>query len=259
MTSFQSTPIFAFASGKGGVGKTSICLNLAHLLAKKGKKVAVFDGDFGLANADVQLGLTTEKDLSDVLRGQATLQDIMVKSDKGFWLIPGRSGTQNLPFMNALQRHNLLEELKQLAASFDAVFIDVPAGLDENVLSLCTCADKTLLVTTPDPSAITDAYAIIKLLAKRYDNQSCHLIANQAASVTEGQQTATKIVTAAKNFLGVSVPVFGQVPYDRNYAAAVKMQQLVTQAFPNTKASEGLSTLANQIIDNLDYPRRLTG
>ena len=243
-------PIYAFASGKGGVGKTSSCLNTAAILAKQGKRVLVFDGDFGLANVDVQLGMTPQKDLSDVIAGYATLADIMVKSEKGFWILPGRSGASNLPFISTLQQKGLLDQLKDLAGSFDIIFIDVPAGLDETVLGLCKFADKTLLVTTPDPSSITDAYAIVKLLHQRYDVANCELLINQAGSVHEGKQTATKLTTAAKNFLGLDLKQIGQIPYDRNYANAVKMQQIVSITFPNAKATEALEELARNLLSS---------
>lgn len=240
--------IFAFASGKGGVGKTSLVLNLATLMARQQKRILVFDGDFGLANVDVQLGLVSRRDLSHVLAGTATLQDIIVKAEQGFWVVPGRSGNNKLPFMTAMEQHGILDQLKSLAVDYDAVLIDVPAGLDNTVLNLCAFADKTIVVTTPDPSAITDAYALIKLLYRQRDINTCQLLMNQAGGMLEGRQACKKITEAARHFLKLDIPVLQNIPYDRNYAIAIKMQEVPVIAFPTGKSSEALAALAGTLL-----------
>jgi flagellar biosynthesis protein FlhG len=240
--------ILAFASGKGGVGKTSLVLNLATLMAQRKKRILVFDGDFGLANVDVQLGLAPRQDLSHVLTGATPLKDIVVKASQGFWVVPGRSGSSTLPFMTAMEQHGILNQLKSLAADYDAVLVDVPAGLDNTVLNLCAFADKTIVIATPDPSAITDAYALIKLLHQGRDVHNCHLLVNQAGGALEGKQTATKITEAARHFLKLDVPSLPPIPYDRNYAIAIKMQEIPVIAFPTGKSSEALATLAGTLL-----------
>lgn len=251
-----TTPIIAVASGKGGVGKTSLSVNLATALAQQKLNVLVFDGDFGLANLDVQLGLAPARDLSDVMNGKATLEEIIIKSERGFSLIPGRSGASNLPFMNTLEQKGILNQLKHLSGAFDLVLIDVAAGLDEQVLGLCAYADRTLLVTAPDPSAITDAYALLKLLKMRHHYAACELVINQAGSQTEAQRTAEKLQTAARTFLGLELPHLASVPYDREFSTAVKMQTIALQAFPNAKASTALSQLATNLREQLQQQER---
>ena len=244
----KRTPIIAFASGKGGVGKTSLCLNTASVLTKMGKKVLVFDGDLGLGNIDVQLGMTPAKDLSHVLQGLAQLEEIVAKSDRGFHVIPGRSGAENLPFISALERRDILKKLRDLAGSYDAVLLDVAAGVNDEVLGFANFADRTVLVITPDPSSITDGYAVVKLLKHRYDKNNCEVIINQCATETEGDRTYSKIHTAAKEFLECDVPMLGMVHYDRDYSLAVKMQQLVTIAYPNAKSSNAIEEIAKKLV-----------
>ncbi len=243
----STTPIIAMASGKGGAGKTGMTLNLATLLTQQGLKVLVFDGDMGLGNVDVQLGMAPHKDLGHVIAGQATLEEVISKSERGFWVIPGRSGHEQLPFLTALEQRDILKELRNVAGAFDIVIIDVAAGVGKEVLTLVEYADRTLLVTTPDPSSITDAYAVAKLLKVRYNKATCEILVNNAGSEAEGRMTYEKIKTAADKFLGIDLPLVGIVPHDRQYAAAVKMQKIATQAFPNCDAVRALTTIAKKI------------
>ncbi len=242
-----TTPVIAFASGKGGAGKTSLCLNTATLLAKQGLKVLVFDGDYGLANIDVQLGITPRHDLGDVLKERCELKDTITKSDRGFYVIPGRSGAESTSFINTLQKRDILNKLRELSGAFDLVIVDVAAGVDDSVLGLTKFADRTILVTTPDPSSITDAYAVVKMQQVRYGQVNCGVLINQAGGQTEGQMTADKIQKAAKQFLNVDLPLYGVVPYDRQYSAAVKQQKLVVEAFPTSPVVEVLDKLVTQI------------
>lgn len=237
----------AFASGKGGVGKTSLALNTATLMAKQGKKVLLFDGDFGLANVDVQLGLNPEADLASVLNKTHTLADIVQHSLEGFDVIPGHSGAENLAFISQLDQQGIMEALTQLAAAYDVLLLDVPAGLDATVLSLCAYADTTCLVVTPDPSAITDGYAVIKLLLRRLDIQNVQLLVNRATSQKEGDLTVRKIQMAAEQFLGLHVPHLGTVPDDKDYAASVKRQQLAVTSFPNGSTAQALENIITKL------------
>lgn len=245
----QRAPIIAIASGKGGVGKTSFTLNLARILAKSGKRVLVFDADLGLANVDVQLGLAPEHDLGAVLRGEVTLTDIITPAvEMGFDVIPGRSGSENLPFTTSLERQNILRDVQDIAANYDVVLLDVAAGVGDEVLAFARTADRTLLVVTPDPSSITDAYAVIKLLKVRHNKANCELIINQAGNEVEGRQTYEKMRMAAERFLNLNVPLVGVVPYDRNYAHAVRTQTLLVDAFPNAAAATTLQKIAASVL-----------
>jgi flagellar biosynthesis protein FlhG len=242
------TPIIAFASGKGGVGKTGMCLNTAALLAKKGKRILVFDGDLGLGNVDVQLGLAPEKDLSHVMHGTATLPEIITPTDKGFSVIPGRSGSEKLPFLDVLERRNILNAIRDISGMYDAVFLDIAAGVNDEVLSFANFADRTVLVVTPDPSSITDAYAVIKLLHTKYSKNNCEILVNQSGGEIEGKKTYEKMHMAAEKFLGIQVPLLGVIPHDRQYAMAVKMQELAMHSFPTCKAIERLEKVAETLL-----------
>jgi flagellar biosynthesis protein FlhG len=242
------TPIIAFASGKGGVGKTGICLNTAAILAQKGHRILVFDGDLGLGNVDVQLGLAPEKDLSDVINGTATLPEIITKTEYGFNVIPGRSGSEKLPFLDALERRDMLNEIRNISSMYDAVFLDVAAGVNDEVLGFSNFADFTVLVVTPDPSSITDAYAVIKLLNNKYAKNSCEVLVNQSGGEIEGKKTYEKLHTAAETFLGIQIPLLGVIPEDRQYAVAVKMQEMALKVFPGCKAIQRLEKVALNLL-----------
>lgn len=242
------TPIIAIASGKGGAGKTSFTLNLCYQLAQKGKRVLVFDADIGLANIDVQLGISTMKDLSDVIQGFANLEDIIARSEKGFDIIPGRSGFEKQPFMTTLERRDILKRLRDLSGSYDFVFLDVAAGIDQEVLNFAKFADRAFLVVTPDPSSITDAYAVIKLLKTKHEKENCEIIVNQAGSLPEGKNTYAKLRMASEKFLQVNVPLLGIVPYDRQYSTAVKLQQLTSIAFPSSESATAIEKISEGLI-----------
>lgn len=232
----KPTPVYAVASGKGGVGKTSLTLTMAYLLAKQRKKVLLLDGDTGLANLDVQLNLKPAKDLGHVLAGHATINDVVMPTGLGFDLIPGRSGNTTLANLPMAGVHNLVSSLRGLAGGYDAVFIDVAAGVHQQALAFCAAADATLLVTTPDPSALTDAYALAKLLWKDHGIANAHLIVNQATA-REAADVHGKLLQAAEHFLGLAhLPLLGRVPPCRQFAGAVKLHQLAAIAYPNSPA-----------------------
>lgn len=230
------TPLYAVASGKGGVGKTSLTITMAALWAKQGKKVLVIDGDTGLANIDVQLNLKPEKDLGHVLTGKATLLETVVKTPLGFEVAPGRSGhggLANLP-MGAVQV--LLRQARSLAPDYDVILLDVAAGISATELAFCAGSDAVLVVTTPDPSAYTDAYALVKLLWKEHGLANTRLIVNMA-SAREGADIHKRLAQAAEHFLGLpDLAYAGHIPPCRQYAQAIKLHQLPVVAFPTSPA-----------------------
>jgi flagellar biosynthesis protein FlhG len=252
MTTATSTPVFAIASGKGGVGKTSLTLNLAALLAKSGHKVLLMDGDTGLANLDVQLNINPEKDLSHVLAGQATLAQIATAvpalAAKGsVTLLPGRAGHASLANMAQPSLTSLMGQLRALAQGYSVALVDVAAGVAPAQLLMCAQADTTLLVTTPDPSALTDAYALVKLMWQQHATANAQLIVNQA-TVREAATIHGRLTTAAENFLQIpTIPLLGNVPADRLYATAVKSHQLAAIAFPQSPAVEALHEIITRL------------
>ncbi|HEX2859815.1 MAG TPA: P-loop NTPase [Alphaproteobacteria bacterium] len=239
--------IIAIASGKGGVGKTSLTLNLATLLARAGKKVLVVDGDIGLANADVQLNLNPEHSLADVVAGRVGIEKALVKTPYGFSLLAGSAGNAGLARLPLPQLHLFFDALEITARQFDVCFVDVSAGVTEHVLTLCARAASTVVVATPDPSSLTDAYALIKLLWQQQNVARSSLVVNQA-TVREAAVVHQKLSTAMESFLKLPAPVLlGNVPADRLYAGAVKSHQLAAQAYPGSTAVEALKAIIKKL------------
>ena len=255
-----SLPVFAIASGKGGVGKTSLTLNLATLLARQGQHVLLLDGDTGLANLDVQLNVQPQKDLAHVLAGQASLAEIalpipQLSGGKGrVTLLPGRAGHAGLTSVTPPQLTQLLTDLRMLpatAAPYSVILIDVAAGVAPAQLLMCAQSTATLLVSTPDPSSLTDAYALIKLLWQQHGTANTRLIVNQASS-TEGRQVHTRLSTAAENFLKLPpLPLLGVIPSDKLYAAAVRSQSIAALTAPQSTAVNALETLLPKLFLSL--------
>ena len=239
--------IIAIASGKGGVGKTSLTLNISRTLAKKGKKVLVLDADLGLGNVDVQLGLTPSKDLSHVIAGNCLLHETILKTKLGFDIIPGRSGSDTLPFLTNMDRHNIVKQLSDIADHYDYIFLDIAAGVGDEILVFARIADYTALIATPDPSSITDAYAVIKMLKLRHDITNCKIIVNQATSEVDALRTYEKLKIATERFLQINTPLIGYVTQDTNYMQAVRMQKLTVDAFGHLNIARLIENVATKL------------
>ncbi|HAG52751.1 MAG TPA: cobyrinic acid a,c-diamide synthase [Alphaproteobacteria bacterium] len=239
--------VIAIASGKGGVGKTSLTLNMSVTLAKQGKKVLILDADLGLGNVDVQLGVTPKKDLSHVIAGTARLQDAITPTPLGFDIIAGRSGSDTLPFLTNMERHNVVKELSSIAEKYDYIFLDIAAGVGDEILVFARFADYTALIATPDPSSITDAYAVIKLLKLRHDITNCKIIVNQAGSEVDALRTYEKLKIATERFLQIDTPLIGYVTNDTNYMQAVRMQKLVVDAFAHLNIARLIENVASKL------------
>lgn len=239
--------LLSVASGKGGVGKTSLTLNLATVLAKQGKKVLVFDGDTGLANLDVQLGIKPERDLAHYLAGKFALAHITTPTPQGFTFIAGRSGHHGLVSLSMPKLSTLLNDLRALAENYDVTLLDIAAGIAPQALLMCAQSHATLLVTTPDPSSLTDAYAHIKLMWQDNATANAHLIVNQA-SVREGKEVHTRLTTAVEKFLHLPpVPMLGNIPSCKHYATAVRSHQLAATMFPNSPAIAALEEISRNL------------
>lgn len=239
--------IIAVASGKGGVGKTSLTLNISRALAKQGKKVLVLDADLGLGNVDVQLGITPKKDLSHVIGGVEKLKDVIMHTEYDFDIIPGRSGSESLPFLTNMERHGIVKDLMTLANHYDYIFLDIAAGVGDEILTFARFADYTALVATPEPSSITDAYAVIKLLKLRHDISNCRIIINQASSEVDALRTYEKLKIATERFLNMKVPMIGYITNDSNYMSALRMQKLAVDAYSHLNIARLIENVANKL------------
>lgn len=242
--------IIAVASGKGGVGKTWFSITLAHAMARMGKKVLLFDGDLGLANVDVQLGLMPKRDLNDVIRGRLTLDAVVQNfTDGGFDIIAGRSGQASLSALPSQRLALLRNQLIDLSRDYDVVLIDLGAGVDRTVRMLSACASKTLLVTTDEPTSLTDAYAFIKLGSAAGLSRNVDIVVNQAGNALEGEKTYRTLLKACENFLRLSPPMAGLIRIDPRVKDAIRHQTPLMTRSPNTDAAEDVEKIARHVLD----------
>jgi flagellar biosynthesis protein FlhG len=232
------TRIIAVASGKGGVGKTNMSINLALAYAKLGKKVIVMDADLGLANVNVVLGIIPKFSLYHVMKKQKTISEILMDTSYGIQIVAGASGFSKIANLNEDDRTNFIKELSQLSHA-DIIIIDTSAGVSSNVISFIAAADEAIIVTTPEPTAITDAYGIIKIVATEVDNLdlSLKLIVNRVKSVTEGRKVAERVINIAGQFLNLKVDYLGFVFDDPLVSECVIRQKPFFAVDPKSKAS----------------------
>lgn len=249
--------IVAVASGKGGVGKTWFSITLSHALAKQGKKVLLFDGDLGLANVDVQLGLMPKRDLNDVIRGRLGLNKVIQTYEDGpFDIIAGRSGQASLSALPSQRLALLRDQLLEVSEKYDVVIIDLGAGVDRTVRMMSASATKTLLVTTDEPTSLTDAYAFIKLGNAAGMSKNVSIVVNQAPSRSEGEKTYKTILKACENFLRLKPPLAGMVSLDPRVKDSIRHQTPILIRSPNTDAAEDVEDIANYVAKELAAARK---
>lgn len=253
----QGSNIIAVASGKGGVGKTTFSVTLAHSLAKQGKKVLLFDGDLGLANVDVQLGLMPKRDLNDVIRGRLSLDKVVQEYEEGgFDIIAGRSGQASLSALPSQRLALLRDQLIDLAGSYDAVIADLGAGVDRTVRMFSSMAARTILITTDEPTSLTDAYAFIKLGNAAGLSKNVSVVVNMAGSVAEGQKTYKTLLKACENFLRLRPPMLGMVRHDKRVKDTIRHQTPLLVRSPNTEAAEDIGEIAKAVWNMVEESTR---
>lgn len=240
--------VIAVTGGKGGVGKTNITLNMAVSLAKQGKRVLVLDADLGLANVDVLMGIRVSKNLSHVLSGECTLDEVIVIGPLGVMIIPATSGTQSMVELTVLEHAGLIKAFSSLQTPIDFLLIDTAAGISNMVLSFAQAAQDIVLVVCDEPTSITDAYAVIKLLSKDHDAFKFKIVANMVRSFKEGRDLFIKLTRVTDRFLNVSLELIGCVPFDTKVRQAVRNQKLVVEEFPDSPSSIALGLLANKVL-----------
>jgi len=240
--------VFAIASGKGGVGKTNLVANLAISIASKGKKVAVLDADFGLANIDILLGLTPKFTIEHVLRGDKLIDDIVIEGPGGIKIIPASSGIEEMTKLSPEQFLRITTGLTQLSSELDFMMIDTAAGISENVFRFLTASPNVILVTNPEPPAIVDAYAVTKVLLKKNPEKRIKLVVNSVSGFQEAEQVYNQINSAVKRFLSKEIDFYGYLFYDELLKECVINQKSVVLEYPNAKVSKTFEKLASQII-----------
>jgi len=237
--------IVAIASGKGGVGKTWFSITLAHALARQGRRVLLFDGDLGLANVDIQLGLTPERDIGAVIAGRLTLAEAITPlRDGGFDLLPGRSGSGAFTTLDAAAFAGLLAALRHVALRYDIVLLDLGAGIDTTVRQFSAFADTLVVVATGEPTSLTDAYAALKLHAADKPNGDARVIVNQAASRPSGERTHATLARACATFLGKSPALAGIIRRDDRVKDAIRRQTLLLLRHPTAPAAADVEGIA---------------
>lgn len=241
------TRVLAVTSGKGGVGKTNVVANLAFAFTKLAKKVLILDADLGLANIDVMLGLTPKFNFSHVLRGEKTISEIIIEGPWGIKILPASSGIQELTALTEEQKMQLINELDGLDGFIDILLIDTAAGISSNVIYFNLAAQEIVVVVSPEPPSITDAYALMKILSTRYSEKHFKLIINSVDSSKEAEDVFRNLHMTAERFLNISIDYLGYILRDENVVKAVRKQKLVAEIYPESKASQCFFRIANKI------------
>lgn len=236
--------VIAVTGGKGGVGKTSVSVNLATGLAVAGKRVVLLDGDLGLANVDVLLGLSPRYTLAHVLCGERTLDEILVKAPQGFHIVPSASGAADLAAMGGAGHLGLVQAFSTLAARLDVLIIDTAAGIAPGVLQFSQAAQHVLVVICDEPASMTDAYALIKVLSRNHGVARFQVLANMTRAAGEGLALFRKLERVAGRFLDVKLEYAGEVPEDERVRQAIRAQRPVLEAYPASPAGRAFKKLA---------------
>lgn len=245
----QADNIIAVASGKGGVGKTWLSITLAHHVARSGRRVLLFDGDIGLANIDVQLGLTPPKDLASVFAGKNKLADVVMSyENEGFDIIAGRSGSGSFGMLSHGRLEAVKRELLELAKHYDLVIIDLGAGVEQHVRSLSAIASRCLVVLTDEPTSMTDAYAFIKLSSAKTPRPEIQIVVNQATTQKEGERTYAAINKACTTFLKFSPPCAGIIRRDPKVKDAIRSQKSIIIKSPGSTAATDTAALSVKLM-----------
>jgi flagellar biosynthesis protein FlhG len=242
--------VISVTSGKGGVGKSNVVVNLAVALVNEGKRVLVIDADLGLGNIDVLLGLRPTHTLNDVLSGNMRLADIMVEGPAGIRLVPAGSGVQKFTSLDREARLRLMDELESLEEDFDILIIDTESGISENVTYFNVAAQEILLVVSPDPTSIADVYALTKLLATGFEERHFKVLVNMARDTHDGLQVFKRLSSVVNRFLDVSLDYVGCVVLDRRLAEAVRRQKSVVELYPLAAATHCFNTLARHLVEH---------
>ena len=245
--------VIAVSGGKGGVGKSNVAVNLGIALSQMGRRVVLLDADLGLGNIDVLLGITANRNIQDVISGECDLRDVLVNGPIGIKIVPASSGTQKMTQLSTLEHAGLINAFSELGDQIDVLIVDTAAGISEFVVSFLRASQELLLVVCDEPTSITDAYALIKLMNRDYGTNRFRILANQVRNEQEGRHLFEKLTRVTERFLDVALQYVGIVPYDEAVKKAVQRQKAVLDAYPRAKASLAIKALAEK-VDNWPLP-----
>lgn len=241
------TKTISVTSGKGGVGKSTLVTNLSLALAQKNKRVLILDGDLGLANVDIMFGIRSTGNVEQVLSGHRAIDEIIIDVAPNISLIPGGSGIYGLQNTTLLQKKMLLDQINQLPQSYDYMLIDTASGIDDNVLYLNSAAHEIVVVLTPDPSSLADAYALIKVMNKKYQEHKFSVVTNLVTDEKEGLALFKRLSDVSQKFLNVSLDYKGSIPSDLELRKATKSQQLIVREQPHSVSSQAIRKLSEKL------------
>lgn len=249
MKQIKPVRVIAIASGKGGVGKTNLSVNLGVAMAKIGRQVALLDADMGLANVDVLLGIRPQFNLSHVLTGEKSLADIMLEGPAGMKVIPASSGIQKMSDLSNVEQGAIIHAFSEMDDNLDVLIIDTAAGISPSVVNFARASQELIIVVCDEPTSLTDAYAFIKLLNRDYGVNHFHVLCNMVKSMQQGQALFNKLTKVTDSYLDVTLQFSGAIPYDEDLRKSVQKQNAVIEAYPNSKVSKAITDVARR-IDN---------
>ena len=258
MSSKASTQIIGIASGKGGVGKTTVSVNLAVMLASMGKKVMLFDADLGLANAQLALGCRTPFNFSHVLSGEKTVKEIVIEGPMGVKLVPGASGIQHMASLNQVETAGIIQAFSDIEEELDYFIVDLAAGLSDTVMTFLRACQHRFIVLKNEPSSIADAYGTVKVMIQDYQLDNIALIPNGVFSQDEGERLYGSINSVIQNFLGNRVDYLHSITQDEMVLRAIKASQPLVSFAPSSIASRDFRALG-KAVNNLDKNVPMSG
>lgn len=247
MNTGQPVKVIAVSSGKGGVGKTNVSVNIGASLSKMGKKVMILDADLGLANIDIMLGLHPKYNISHVLNGERELSEIIVDGPADLRIIPASSGISAMAGLSAVENAGIIRAFSDLTERVDVLIVDTAAGLDNSVVSFCKAAQDVIIVVCDEPASITDAYALIKVLNTEHHIEKFRILSNMAKNMQEGRMLFNKIMMVTDKFLDVSLDFLGSVPMDNYLKQAVQKQSPVSIRYPGSESAKAFQKMAEKI------------
>jgi len=238
--------VIAVTSGKGGVGKSNVTINLAVTLAQTGERVMVMDADMGLANIDVLLGLSPGLNMSHVINGECSLEETIIEGPAGIKIVPASSGVAAMSDLTPAQNAGVIRSFSELTEPVDTLLIDTAAGLSDSVVSYTRAAREVIVVVCDEPASITDAYAMVKVMNRDYGVERFHVLANQAHGASQGRELYNKLARVSERFLDVTLDYLGCIPYDDSLKKAVQKQKSVVEAFPRSPSATAFKQIAKK-------------